>query len=372
MQNHKVLFVGGGAYVFGAEKINLEIINAAHQSGLYVYCTVSGWNDGAYISYLKERKINYKEIYLGWYYIRKLSWTLDSLVHAPRAYLQYFFLLKKIKPDVTYHCSTRTLFLLKPFLKNRNVLHVHDDSFTTRQGRSLLKVVDKKISLYIACSDFIKKRLLTCGVRESKIAVIYNFTDFKQYENELPEKGQPKSIIDIAIVGQVASHKGHALLFKALSVVKNTFPNIRLHIIGKGDKIYIEELQRLSKELDIGHLILWRGYISEKREIYKGIDFVVVPSLIPESFGLVTIEPAIFQKPVIAAAIGGIPEIIADGLSGLLFKPNCEEELVEKIMFLLNDPQKIEAIGKKAHEIFKEKYCMEKQLNSFIERISGL
>ena len=84
----KILVIGGGAYVYGAEKVILSIIGYLSKHHR-VFCTVIGWNDGAFIKKLKEFGVPYATIKLGWYYLTKIKWTLDSLIHTPGAYIKY-------------------------------------------------------------------------------------------------------------------------------------------------------------------------------------------------------------------------------------------------------------------------------------------
>jgi predicted SAM-dependent methyltransferase len=93
------------------------------------------------------------------------------------------------------------------------------------------------------------------------------------------------------------------------------------------------------------------GVITEefRGQLYENCDFVVFPSRY-ESFGLVPLEAMVYQKPIIAAAAGAIPEVVIDGKSGLLFEPDNEQDLARKILLLINDEPLRKKLGQGAKQ----------------------
>src|SRR5258708_3698252 len=105
----RILVIAAGNYISGAEKITLDVIRGFKENGYLVHCMVSGWNDGNFIRKLNELNIDYTVIKLGWYYVSKVMWSLDSLVHYPRAVWNFVKLKKNIKPDLVYTISYRQI-----------------------------------------------------------------------------------------------------------------------------------------------------------------------------------------------------------------------------------------------------------------------
>ena len=81
----RILILTNGNYISGAEKITLEVIRGLRGDHYVLHCMVSGWNDGRFIAELEKQQQPFSLIKLGWYYISKPGWSLDSLVHYPGA-----------------------------------------------------------------------------------------------------------------------------------------------------------------------------------------------------------------------------------------------------------------------------------------------
>ena len=102
---------------------------------------------------------------------------------------------------------------------------------------------------------------------------------------------------------------------------------------------------------------------------YNWADAVIVPSVLPEPFGLVAIEAMSLGKLVIAANHGGLSEIIEDNVSGLLFEPDNEKDLALKICALIQNPYLIKDLGNKGFEVFISKFTDKIYMNKFMEII---
>jgi glycosyltransferase involved in cell wall biosynthesis len=366
-KNDNILILAGGGYIFGAETVTLSIIKFLNKQ-FPVHCAVNGWNDGQFIKILKEFKVEFTEIKLGWIYIRKPMWTFDTLINAPLGYFKYFKLIKKWNPAIIYHTNYRTLFQLFPLIKQNNVYHVHD-MLSGTIGEKILRLTDKKVIQYIAVSESIKNDLLKCGIKESKIKVIYNGIEFENNETDI-YPFQKNGYFSIGIVGQIVSRKGHALLFEALSSSRLSAKKFKLNIYGSGNEEYIHELKKLAEEKFISDSIVFHGYVNDKSAIYNSVDFCVVPSIEPEPFGLTVIEPAVYEKTTIASNIGAIGEIINNKETGLLFNPENVDTLIDQLLFIMDNPEKIIELGKKAKVNYDSKFSdkkMNEDTNNLLE-----
>lgn len=132
--------------------------------------------------------------------------------------------------------------------------------------------------------------------------------------------------------------KGVDILIKAFNCIKDKFPDLSLVIAGEGSEE--QKLKELVESLKLNDQVMFIGSVSLSRGIslLKGACLTVVPSL-SEGGGLVNIEAQASGCPVIASNVGGIPEYVSDGESGLLFEPGNFIELSEKITLLLNDKE---------------------------------
>ena len=153
-------------------------------------------------------------------------------------------------------------------------------------------------------------------------------------------------------VGRVQPLKGPELLLESVARM-GLNEGLKVLIVG-GDVTGDEEVtkvRRLAGELGIGHMVSFEGTVPHKRLVhyYNAADLCVVPSFY-ESFGLVAAEAMACGTPVVATAVGGLPETVKDGLNGSLIRSRNPEALAEKISLLLNDVRLRGLLASRARE----------------------
>ena len=113
----KIVVVCGACYISGKEKIMLSILTGLKEKGHEVFCIMSNWNDGAFISGLNEKNISYKELRIGFisktFNWRAISMTLHQILYYPLLLWNYFMFSKSFKPDVVIHSNFHHLFLFQ-------------------------------------------------------------------------------------------------------------------------------------------------------------------------------------------------------------------------------------------------------------------
>ena len=340
----KILFIIPGSYIAGTERIMLKVMHGFQTEGYSIVCFANGWNDGKFIAELEALNIPYKVAKLGFIYWQKPLWTLDTILHYPTAIISFIKLKKKIKPDIIYHSSFRSIFMLYPFIGGiKNILHVHD--YPESGGilsKFFFKYLKNKIDSFIAVSDSIKESILNQGIDKNKVNRIYNGISIPVKGFLPPSNWNNKQEIKLGIVGQVIPRKGHHILIKAIHALPLSVRNlVSLKIFGDGDINYINQLKNQIIEYKLEDRIKWMGFEKNQEAIYQQIDVVVVPTITKEPFGLVAIEPSLYGKLAIVANSGGLPEIVTDKVNGLVFQPNDIESLKEKIQWIINNSSKI-------------------------------
>jgi glycosyltransferase involved in cell wall biosynthesis len=359
----KILVIAGGTYVSGAEIVTLEVIKGLKQKGFDLHCMVSGWNDGDFIERLNELNIPYTAIKLGWYYTSKIWWSLDSLVHYPKAIWDFIKLKRKFKEDIVYTISYRPIILLYPFFNKNIIYHVHDTNSRIKQSKFFIKLINSKVRHFIAVSHFIKSDLLACGLPEQKISVIHNGIEIIPINSKSANK-----LFTIGIVGQIIPRKGHLILIEALNILHEQGIKIKLKIVGRGDESFVAEIKKVINKNRLQEYVQWRGFIIDLKEIYSDIDVVVAPTQNDEPFGLMACEGNMFAIPAIVSNKGGLPEIIQDGLNGFLVNPFDAFEIADKIMVLYKDKNLREKMGKEGREQVVLSFS-KIQMNQSIEKI---
>lgn len=192
---------------------------------------------------------------------------------------------------------------------------------------------------------------------------------FKQFNLvELPR--QPSKII---CIGRLDYSKGQDVVIRALHLLKDRLPHLCVEFIGDG--AFKNELIELAARLGVEDRCRFVGAIGQREEIFQKLSEALV-SLVPsrrEAFGLVNIESLAMGTPVVAANVGGISEIIQDGVNGFLFLPDQAEALAQKIEQIVTNPELLEKMQKNARASFLENFdhsAVIPKLGSWLEKIT--
>ena len=144
-----------------------------------------------------------------------------------------------------------------------------------------------------------------------------------------------------------------------MNIVKKKFNDIEILIVGKEENIKQIELQNLARELDIQKNILFVGYTLNVPEIMDNCDIGVISSIGSEAVSRVLLEWMSTGKPVVATKVGIIPEIVQEGGTGFLVAPNNIEDVADKIIYLLQNEDKLKSMGISARKLIEEKFSEE-------------
>lgn len=346
----KIIVFAGATYMFGAEKVTMNVIKGLQGEKYDITVLINGWNNGDFIKNLEINNIiNHQVLYLGWYYLTKPLWSINSLLHYPAAFFKFMLLVKKLSPDIIYVTSYRPLLLLYPLIRKKVIYNVQDPNSESKQGRFFIRLVDKKVFKYTACSNAIKNDLIQCGINANKIEVVHNGVDVPINHNEALDQKIFKSIT-VGIVGQIIPRKGHEDVVEALLILKNKKIKLKLSIIGSGDERFIKHLKNLIEKYQLEDYVKWVGYTTEISEIYNSIDILIAPSRNNEPFALVVLEAGVYGKPVIVTNKGGFLESVKDGYNGFIVNANSPLELADKLLCFVDNPNLINSMGQNMKE----------------------
>jgi len=162
-------------------------------------------------------------------------------------------------------------------------------------------------------------------------------------------------------VGRLIPIKGHIVLLRAFAEAKRQLPDLELDIAGRGP--LEPALKALASELGIGEAVRFLGHVSPIQTAIERAQVVVVPSM-GEGFGMVALEAMERARPVIAAAIGGLGELVRHGETGLLVPPGEAEPLREAIVRLAGDRELATRMGeagrRRALDRFLQQFCTDR------------
>ncbi|WP_175474503.1 glycosyltransferase [Pedobacter rhizosphaerae] len=333
----RILVFCGGHIIAGVEIVTLAYLEALKDLGVEIYCITNAWGNGEFNERLESLNIPYSSIKLGFIYPKNIRWSLDTLWHFPPALRHIKKIISQFRPDVCYHTSFRTIFMVGAFVRTKHIYHAHDYITPSKYNKLIFKFIQNKIIQFIAVSNTVARNLIQCGVNPEKIQTLYNGILPKDQTNIT----RNFEILKIGIVGQVSAHKGHELLFSALAELKkDNSIKFELKIFGVGDDFYKNKLQNISKNIGIETYITWIGFKANLDEIYQDLNVIVVPTISSEPFGMVIIEAGIRNVLVLATNSGGPAEIIEDQHTGLLFQSGNVNDLKDKLRLIADNPTK--------------------------------
>jgi glycosyltransferase involved in cell wall biosynthesis len=200
-----------------------------------------------------------------------------------------------------------------------------------------LRFFHDNVTVHMVLSNFAKRRLVRAGFEESRIAVLPNMVEFT---SEAVERTREAGSY-VAYSGRMAAEKGVEVLLAAAAQL----PEVAFRLAGDGP--LLEALQRSAPP---NVRFVNRLDRAEMTSFYRGARFLVTPSLWFEGCPLVVSEAMSHGLPVIASRIGGLPEFVDEGETGLLFEPGNSEELTQKIRLLWDNPQRCRQMGAAGRE----------------------
>jgi glycosyltransferase involved in cell wall biosynthesis len=237
------------------------------------------------------------------------------------------------------------------------------------------KLVNHWVSKIVTVSESIKQLVIKEeGVDPGCIEVIYNGVEVpeknKKYLQELRAQLNLKhDDIVIMHVANLKPVKGHKYLLEAFAEISKQYPQVKLVLIGKDE--LNGQLQEMAKTLNILDKVSFLGKRDDITGLLSVADICVLPSL-SEGMSNSILEYMAAEKPVITTNVGGNPELIKDGLNGLLVEKENSQQLKDALLVLINDQQKRFDMGFAGYERVKKEFSMPAMLSRYEHLFSGI
>lgn len=195
------------------------------------------------------------------------------------------------------------------------------------------------------CCDYNQRWELSAGADPAVLETIYYGLDIAEYR---PEPRPPSDRPTIVWVGRINPLKDVETLLRAAAVVARQRPDVLFRLYGGAqteDADYHARCLKLHADLELDHNVEWAGYTDEPTVAYREADCVVLSS-VSEGFPYSILEAMFCGRPVVASAVGGIPEQIRD--TGMTVEPRNPEALGAAILDMIADPERLKALGEAA------------------------
>lgn len=231
----------------------------------------------------------------------------------------------------------------------------------------------------IAVSRFVAQSAVAMGACSERVHVLHNAADTVRFDPSVVKRGRLRSELGLAsgtpllgVVGRMMHWKGQHLFLDALALARQSVPNAVAVVIGREDSLggtgagYAAELRRRAEALGLAGCVHWCGWRDDIPEAMADLDVLCVPSA-EEPFGLVVIEAMSMSRPVAAFGAGGIPDIITDGVDGLLVAPGDAAALAAAVTGLVRDPVRARDLGDAGRRTVLERFTPERHAASAMD-----
>ncbi len=246
----------------------------------------------------------------------------------------------------------------KPYL----VATIHSSRIRSVEDQEHLRALTPYMDRLIAVSRAIEHKLCDEQRTTVPVSLVYNGVDLERYDHQeacctLPEEYgmEPGSAI-VGVVARLEPEKGHPTLLEAWPTVLRACPDTYLLIVGEGSRR--DALEAQARELRIAHRVVFTGRRDDVPAVTAALDVAVLPSY-REAQGMVILEAMALSRPVVASNVGGIPEMIQDGVTGLLVPPHEPAALAAAIVRLLSNHPLADTLGRAGHDMVHDRFCIQ-------------
>lgn len=286
--------------------------------------------------------------------------------------------LVNTKIDIVYSNTLAVLLGLFYTRKHKikHIWHVHEIIENPKIVRKIFtRLLSLKINSKIIFNSNSTKKVWIQKNKNLPYSVVWNGLDKPHFEKtENPSISDQLKSIKIGLVGRINKWKGQHLLLQAFKELEPLY-DIELFFIGSpppNQEIWLLDLEAEIKNSKLNHAVKIISFQTNIWEIWEQLDIAVIPSTLPEPFGLVALEAMLCEKPVIAANHGGLAEIVVDNETGYLFEPSNVFDLKSKLEDLIMHERKRNSFGLNGLERAKTFFTEEIYVNNIIEICNDL
>jgi glycosyltransferase involved in cell wall biosynthesis len=313
-------------------------------------------------------------------YVTAAPWT------SRKGVLELVRLIRRFKPDIVdfHFCGTLPYFPVFLFCRVTGVAvayHYHGEirPINTLRWRNIhisaLRLLSLCCSRVITVSEANKRFLQALNI-STPIDVVYNGIDVDRFlqssaetDDKSPAKGD-RDTLNCLYIGSMIDRKRVDVLLRAFAIVRHRCSAARLTLVGGGP---LEgELRKLATEMQLDDVVRFTGLIIRYPFDEMRRSDIFVSASESESFGLVFAEAMSFGLPVVACRVGGIPEVVADGKTGLLVEANDPNALTGALLTVLEDRQLRIQMGETGLQRVKSAFQLQATIDATFEALARL
>lgn len=259
--------------------------------------------------------------------------------HDPRAGLALRAATARFRADVVHHHTSRALSLAPYVSRDVVQLVTRRMDYAPRGAGPYVRWLYGRMDAVIAISRAAREALAARGIDAARVAIVPSgvaVESFRDLDRTAARAsfGLADDAPVVAIVASLHERKGHAVLLDALA--RLAADGVAPLCLAAGTGPEGDALQDRAQRLGVAARVRWLGQVADVRSVLAAADVVAMPSL-AEGLGVAAIEAMAASRPVVASAVGGLPELIDDGVQGLLVPPGDAAALAAALRRVLGD-----------------------------------
>ena len=279
------------------------------------------------------------------------------------AYLKALFV--KEKPDIVH---THASLSARIAAKTAKVKKVYATRHCIEESSSKLKtavtglVNNNLCDIYIGVSEAVKENLIDSGIAPNKVRVIANGVEAvkKLDDDEIKEIRESLGInedeVCFGVFARIEKVKGHRFYIKAANRVIKEGYKAKFLVVGDGSEM--EDIKERVRHYNLEDKVIFTGYVKDTTRLLNAVDVNVISSH-SEAMSLALLESMSLAKPTIATKVGGNPQVIRQGESGILVNAADSSSLAEAMIKLLEDKEHCKMLSENAKEDYVKLYRAE-------------
>jgi glycosyltransferase involved in cell wall biosynthesis len=235
-------------------------------------------------------------------------------------------------------------------------------------------VLPRLVDRFFVVSDFARQELIRQGASDEHVLRLYNPVDGERFKPDQQERERKRSLFGVkseevlaGFVGRMSLAKGVGVLRSALSQAMDQVPRLKMLWVGEGEE-FAESVQWASAR-GYGDRNIFLGWRPNIESYYVAMDFLIAPSIETETFGRMAVEAQCSCIPVIASSLGGLPEAVLHGMTGILVLPGVIAALSTAICYLAEHAPVRARLGETARRFVLENFSSPKICREFVDRL---
>lgn len=364
----RALFVVPSLRVGGAEQ-HVTTLLSRMDPARFTPSLICVGEQGALFQVLPPAGIDAKALYLG-------------KRQAVRAVRELVAEMRRTRPDVVvvngYSAETVGRIAARIAGVKHVIMWVHNATNIQPRGQvriTIDRVLNRWTNRYFGVAEAQRPYLTEdLGYPDNKIRIIHNGVDLTQFggatdRGVLAEFGFGDDDPVVAIIAAFREEKDHFTFLHAARHVVDEMPNAKFLIVGDGPMR--GRLEDLCSELRLTPNVCFAGWRGDVARLLPAIDVFVLCS-VTECFPISLLEAMASARPAVCTGVGGIPELIDDGVTGYLVPPKDSRALAAKLLCLLSDPQTADRMGRAARSRVEAEFDLDRSIAKAQQEIEDL